>query len=169
MNTRSYVQRHNSETSEGLTARVQPRPFSDPQFDQPQTSGHDLSGVDLFAHAPQRSPIQTKLTVGAPNSKYEQEADRVAEQVLSMPDSATQQAIQRAGMEEEEDLQMKPLAATTTPLVQLEAMPEEEEVQMKPSGSLIQREAMPEEEEVQTKPLNSSTVQREAISEEESF
>ncbi|MEM9267061.1 MAG: hypothetical protein AAGA46_16210, partial [Cyanobacteria bacterium P01_F01_bin.13] len=29
--------------------------------------------------------IQTKLTVGQPNDKYEQEADRVAEQVMRMP------------------------------------------------------------------------------------
>jgi len=31
--------------------------------------------------------IQPKLAIGAPNDKYEQEADRVAEQVMRMPDS----------------------------------------------------------------------------------
>ncbi len=31
-------------------------------------------------------PIQAKLTIGAPGDKYEQEADRVAEQVMRMPD-----------------------------------------------------------------------------------
>ncbi|HHM04189.1 MAG TPA: hypothetical protein ENJ19_00410, partial [Gammaproteobacteria bacterium] len=30
---------------------------------------------------------QTKLTVGAPNDRFEQEADRVAEQVMRMPAS----------------------------------------------------------------------------------
>jgi len=35
-----------------------------------------------------RSPsIQTKLTIGAPNDKYEQEADQVADQMMRMPDS----------------------------------------------------------------------------------
>ena len=29
---------------------------------------------------------QAKLTIGQPNDKYEQEADRVADQVMSMPD-----------------------------------------------------------------------------------
>ncbi len=31
-------------------------------------------------------PIQTKLKVGQPNDKYEQEADRIAEQVMRMPE-----------------------------------------------------------------------------------
>ena len=34
--------------------------------------------------------MQTKLTVGAPKDVYEQEADRVAGQVMTMPDAATQ-------------------------------------------------------------------------------
>ena len=107
--------------------------------------------------------MQTKLTVGAPNDRYEQEADRVAEQVMSTPDSAAQPAIQRQEGEEEE-MQMKPLSATITPLVQREGMPEEEELQMKPLGH-IQREGMPEEEELQMKPLGH--IQREAMPEEE--
>ncbi len=78
--------------------------------------------------------LQAKLKVGQPGDVYEQEADRVAEQVMSMPDSATQQPIQRESLPEEEELQMKPLADAITPLVQREALPEdEEELQMKPS------------------------------------
>ena len=34
--------------------------------------------------------IQTKLKIGPPNDKYEQEADRVAEQVLRMPEPSVQ-------------------------------------------------------------------------------
>lgn len=192
METQSHLQRHSLGSSEGLTARVQPRPFSDPQCDQAQPVSHDFSGVDLFTHDPgSRStpnPIQTKLTVGAPNSKYEQEADRVAEQVLSMPDSATQQPIQRADMAEEEELQakslgdsaiqreaapeeevqMQPLAASITPVVQRDSLPEEEEVQAKPLNNSIQREALPEEEEpVQMKALTAETLQRDSLPEEE--
>ena len=36
--------------------------------------------------------IQSKLKVGAPNDIYEQEADRVAEQIMRMPASAVQRA-----------------------------------------------------------------------------
>jgi hypothetical protein len=99
--------------------------------------------------------IQRKLAIGQPNDKYEQEADSVAEQVMSMPDAKP--SVQREGMpgeeeevqtkslgsiqremmpEEEEEIQAKPLSATITPLVQREAIPEEEEeIQAKGSSS----------------------------------
>jgi hypothetical protein len=107
--------------------------------------------------------VQAKLKVGAPGDQYEQEADRVADQVMSMPDSALQQPVQRETAPEEDEVQTKPIAASITPLVQREAMSEEEEVQTKAID--IQREEMPEEEEVQTKPLG--TVQREEMADED--
>lgn len=62
-------------------------------------------------------PIQAKLTVGSADDAYEQEADRVAAQVMSMPDPTPK--VQRTREEyEEEEIQAKPLAATITPLVQ---------------------------------------------------
>jgi hypothetical protein len=74
-----------------MTARIQSRPFSEPQADQHQQRlpAHDFSQVNLFAHdpGPRSRPnlIQAKLTIGQRNDPYEQEADRVAEQVMSMP------------------------------------------------------------------------------------
>jgi len=65
------------------------------------------------------APVQPKLTIGQPNDQYEQEADRMADQVMSMPDTATQQPVQRQASPEEEEVQTKPLAASITPLVQL--------------------------------------------------
>jgi hypothetical protein len=113
--------------------------------------------------------VQAKLTVGPAGDKYEQEADRVADQVVSgQPShreaslsavSGQQSAVSRQA-EEEEEVQTKPLAASITPLVQRQAEEEdEEEVQAKP---IVQRQAE-EEEEVQTKPV----VQRQAEDEEE--
>ena len=92
------------------------------------------------------STIQPKLTVGAPNDQYEQEADRVADQVMSTPDSATQQPVQREANLPEDELQSKAIADSITPLVQREAMLEEEELHTKAIATL-QREEMPEEEE----------------------
>jgi hypothetical protein len=71
--------------------------------------------------------IQAKLTINQPGDKYEQEADRIADQVMRMPDLAVQR--QEVPEEEEEDkmLQMKPLAAQITPLVQREIADEEDE------------------------------------------
>ena len=67
--------------------------------------------------------IQPKLVVGAPNDKYEQEADRIADQVMRMPEPRLQR--QSASPECEEELeelvQPKPLADQITPLVQPES------------------------------------------------
>ena len=97
--------------------------------------------------------IQCKLTVGAANDQYEQEADRVADQVMNT--STTEAPIQR---NDEDEIQTKPLAATITPLVQRQ-VEEEEEIQTK---RLVQRQ-VEEEEEIQTKRL----VQRQVEEEEE--
>jgi hypothetical protein len=89
-----------------------------------------LAGNHAVSHL-----IQTKLTVGPPGDRYEQEADRLAEHVLSMPGPSAEVRRQ----EEEEEIQTKPL---------LRRQEEEEEIQTKP---VLQRQE--EGEEVQTKPL----------------
>jgi len=69
---------------------------------------------------------QAKPTIGQPNDQYEQEADRVADQVMAMPDSRLQR--QPEAEEEEETVQAKPLANQITPLLQRqEESPEDEE------------------------------------------
>lgn len=150
MKSRASLQRRShTESSEPLIARGQPSP-GNPQHEQPQPRPHDFSQVDLFSHAPQRAPIQMKLTIGAPNDQYEQEADRVADQVLSLPDAAVPQPIQResdADMDDD-DLQMKPIDT-----IQREGL-EEEELSMKPIDT-IQREGL-EEEELAMKPLENA-------------
>ncbi len=73
--------------------------------------GHDISRISL------RRP-QTKLTVNQPGDIYEQEADSVAQLVMQRM-SEPVQSIQREALPEEEDqLQMKSLADSITPLVQ---------------------------------------------------
>ena len=80
--------------------------------------------------------IQGKLTVGKPNDKYEQEADKVSDEVMRMPESKVQ------GQEEKEELvQTKPIGEQITPLVQRQAEPEEEEeeqIQAKADGQAPQ-------------------------------
>ncbi len=85
--------------------------------------------------------VQAKLTVSQPGDPYEQEADRVAEQVMTM----SQPSIQRAcpACDEEEAVQTKPLAEQITPLVQRQPGLKEEE-----------------EEPVQTKLVEGAQVQR---------
>ncbi len=50
-------------------------------------------------------PIQPKLTIGAPNDPYEQEADRVADQVMRMPESDIQRQPVTAFVQGEADVE----------------------------------------------------------------
>jgi uncharacterized protein DUF4157 len=78
--------------------------------------------------------IQTKLTIGQPDDKYEVEADAMADQVMPMPQP--DRPVQRKNEEEEEALQMKPLATSITPVIQKQDEEEEEEtLQMKQGDS----------------------------------
>jgi hypothetical protein len=74
--------------------------------------------------------LQRKLTIGQPDDKYELEADRVADQVMRMPEPAVQRkaGCSSCGDMDEEQIQSKPLGDQITPLVQRQAEePEEEE------------------------------------------
>ncbi len=70
--------------------------------------------------------VQAKLTIGQPNDKYEQEADRVADEVMRMPEPRLQRQAEEKE-EAEELIQAKPLVEQITPLVQRQVEPEEEE------------------------------------------
>lgn len=87
----------------------------------PGAVNHEISRISLRP--------QARLTVSQPGDFYEQEADRVAQQVMGMGDRANNNAVQRetSPQEEEENLQLKSLGNTITPLVQREEIPEEEE------------------------------------------
>ena len=72
--------------------------------------------------------LQPKLKIGQPNDRFEQEADAVADQVMRMPQpqSAIQPKCEKCG----EELQMKSLTQTITPIIQKQEEAEEE-LQMK--------------------------------------
>jgi hypothetical protein len=93
--------------------------------------------------------LQAKLWIGQPGDIYEQEADRVADEVIRM--SGVQQQVKP---EEEETLQSKPRANQITPLVQVQRQegPEKgETLHAKPhtekTTPLVQRQVGGEEEE----------------------
>jgi hypothetical protein len=99
--------------------------------------------------------IQGKLTVNAPNDAYEQEADRVATEVMGMPAPQVQRQVDPEE-EEEEPIRTKVLSQPMTPLAQRQIEPEEEEEEevpirtkflSQPITPLAQRQIEPEEEE----------------------
>lgn len=140
MRRRQYAPKPAQDTSVLSSEKLlQTRPFQ-PEVDnnlqvpsmqasvQPMSGGWDLTKMEFVDGPPLKpllgTPLQAKLTIGAPNDKYEQEADRVAQQVVqrlslggtgrsaSGKDKRTQpnQLLQRETLPDEEDeLQMKPL------------------------------------------------------------
>lgn len=142
---------HNSKqnTAEAETLALQ-QAVADPQAATPAALLHlqRLHGNRAVSRL-----IQTKLTVGAAGDQYEQEADRTADAVLAVPGPAT--GVQRAGEEEEEPVQAKPLMEAVTRLAQRSAE-EEEPLQAK----ALQR-AAEEEEELQAKPLQRAAEEEE--------
>lgn len=131
--------------AKGQDGLIQREEASEEEEEKIQAKGYD--GLIQREVAPEEEEeIQTKLAVGPADDEYEREADRVADRVMSMP----QPKVQRAGEEEEEELQTKPLAMQITPLVQRQAEPEEEEderVRSKSSDGLAQRQKEDEKEE----------------------
>ncbi|MCB0806148.1 MAG: DUF4157 domain-containing protein [Bacteroidales bacterium] len=105
------------------------------------------------------SAVQPKLTVGQPNDKYEQEADRMAESIMSnqkTPDlnlgsegESVQNKIQPkcADCEEEEMLQTKLNGNVSMPEIQRQEEEEEEEIMMKRENASSQN-AMVQAEQV---------------------
>jgi hypothetical protein len=76
--------------------------------------------------------IQAKLTIGQPDDQYEEEADRVSDQVMRMPEPAIQRApgcSSCPGSEEEDLIQTKPVGNRITPIIQRkgEEEPDEED------------------------------------------
>ena len=85
------------------------------------------SGSCTECQSKQEGILQTKLQIGKAGDEYEREADRVAEQVMSMAPVSTP-TVQGQGEEvEPEDIQTKPLAETIMPLVQRQELLEEDE------------------------------------------
>lgn len=123
--------------------------------------------------------IQANLKIGQPNDKYEQEADRVADKVMTMPEpngSLAQRQSTCPECPEEEGIQTKPLDKQITPLVQRqeETGPEEEEEEKEPvqaklnENNRLQRlEAEPEEEEDEEAPEEEKAPEEEEPGEEE--
>lgn len=110
--------------------------------------------------------LQRKLTVGAADDQYEQEADRVARQVMSMSDATASNAM-KPGISSEEDkdktVQTMPLAASITPFAQrqVENTEEPEEQEMSVQTKLIEGcmglQRQPEMEEEEKKPIQAKT------------
>jgi hypothetical protein len=95
----------------------------------------DFSHIPITARA--SKPIQAKLTISQPKDQYEQEADRIAEEVIRMPEPVVQRQMESVE-EEEEGMVQREIASQITPLVQRQVSPEvaaEDFIQTKATGN----------------------------------
>jgi len=91
------------------------------------------------------APVQAKLTISQPGDRYEQEADRVAGQVMAMPEPRNRQRLQRECDSCEDDVQRQPEEEEEEASAKLLQRQPEEEEEEEVSAKLLQLQ--PEEEE----------------------
>jgi hypothetical protein len=115
-----------------------------------------------------RYPIQLKLSVGAPNDPFEQEADEMADKVMRMPESRQVQRTpaNAADAFDDNEVSRKPLAGQVTPFLQRCTScnsHDDEHVQLKPIPPVVPfgyHKSTPscvdgyDDEHVQLKPLS---------------
>ncbi|MFB8788164.1 MAG: DUF4157 domain-containing protein [Potamolinea sp.] len=180
MGNRSHLQKQASSQSTftPVTNPFQPRPFAPPteispqqqetpdlqaKEEKPQGFGYNLAKISITnRNGVGQLPIQTKLTIGQPGDKYEQEADRVAAQVVNQINApVAQRSLWLSGQslqpspytQIESRLNIPPLQRRVeVQTVQRHSTGEEEELKMKPLPGFIQRHGTGEEEELKMKP-----------------
>src|SRR5262245_3728073 len=123
---------HNREWGLSLMERLTtnaPQPDRRPAAPAAPLHEHPLTQIrrSLGTRAGGRS-MQAKLTVSQPGYQYEQEADRVADQVMRMPDPATPAVVQPEGPPQISRLQRKC------------AQCEEEQIQRQPMDEKMEEE-----------------------------
>lgn len=150
----SHIQKQGLQSAPATptSTAFQSRPFEPPQAEIEQSAPNNLQAqlqhAQQFGHTFANTPIfppniQTKLTIGKPNDKYEQEADRVAAQVVSRLSAPEPVALPK--LQPKAALHRKPLQ----PLQRSQAL--ENKLQPKPLANSVQRITLPEKE-LQMKP-----------------
>ncbi|MEZ4733110.1 MAG: DUF4157 domain-containing protein [Caldilineaceae bacterium] len=172
----SGVRVHTDGQADNLNRSLSARAFATGQdifFKQGEYNPGSSTGRELLAHElthvvqQNGDGVQTKLTVGAPGDRYEQEADSVARAVMQQE----QQPVQRQSEEEEKDKETPVQAKFAEGALQRQAEEDEKEeapIQTKPAAGQVQRQGDEEkkkEEAVQSKA--DGQVQRQGMDEEE--
>jgi len=119
---RQYAKK-NEENGENPVS-LKPKTNFSPSTDSPVNQVLHLQktrGNQAVQELMESGKLRAKLTIGKPNDKYEQEADRVADQVMRMPEGSL-------GRKEDELVKTKPVSNRINPLVQRQVEPEDEEM-----------------------------------------
>lgn len=120
MMSRHFQGRARQESSLPSINQFSPRPFvsSETQhviLGRESVSGRNFIEIDLFP----KIVLQPKLKIGSVSDKYEQEADRLAERMVRMPEACPKCRIESEDKDADK-FRTKPIAGHTTLLVQRE-------------------------------------------------
>jgi len=172
----SNVRVHTDAGADNLNRALNARAFTTGQdifFRQGEYNPGSSKGGEILAHElthvlqQKGGAVQTKLRLGKPGDKYEQEADRTAQAVVKHQENVqiplTQGMVHRQSAEDEEKIQTK----AERHRIQRQAEEEEKEpVQMKKEDPELRRQ--PAEDELQMMP-DGSEIRRQATEEEEAI
>ncbi|HBB32030.1 MAG TPA: hypothetical protein DDZ80_10900 [Cyanobacteria bacterium UBA8803] len=100
--------------------------------------------------------IQTKLKIGEPGDQYEQEADRVADEVMRMPEPSVQRQIEPEEEEEEEIVYTKAISSPISPVSKGQ---DEGEVPLI-VAAVLRSQGRPLNQDTRTSPVNSGQPSR---------
>ncbi|MEG3928237.1 MULTISPECIES: eCIS core domain-containing protein [unclassified Microcoleus] len=139
-------EQESSSTDSQAVAAASPPP--EEGGDRTPNSSYNFSRISVADYVP--ATVQTKLVVGAPGDKYEQEADVMADKVMSMTPSVQKQ---EELIEEKPEIQAQPVAETVQPQTD-----EDGTVHLKPVVETLQRQT-DEDGTVHLKPI-AETLQR---------
>ena len=124
--TEDYFQQISAESSPKSLLFI----LSAPELSLPVNESQKLNMISRLqqthGNANVQRMIQAKLEIGQPNDKYEQEADRVADEVIRMPGPQVER--QSDDEEKEKFTQIKPLSDKIIPSFQKQVGDEEEKI-----------------------------------------
>jgi hypothetical protein len=91
----------------GRSPRISPLPITTPLLQRQCTCGGGCPRCQ------EKLGLQTKLKISEPGDQYEQEADRIADEVMRMPEPEVQRQVEPGEEEEEERVQRQAISAGT--------------------------------------------------------
>lgn len=116
-NASKHDQAHQDNPNTGQESHAQSKPHAATSLGVPLFMARQSSNT---LHG--RDHVQTKLTIGSPDDEYEQEADRVADEVMRKPDSRIQRQTEEGtkckSCQAQEEVKRKTIWRSITPIVQ---------------------------------------------------
>ena len=143
-----FAQRQNRTQSSQLVSTAKPdRVISNPaRADNPLVALQETLGNQAMQRLLHAGVIQTKLKIGQPGDVYEREADRVAEQVMRMPEPGIQQGTIPVGETQDARIQRCQNGQLCGPCARGECSHHNQGDKAK---ELLQRQPLEEEEDIE--------------------